>query len=480
MDESNIDPAEEGDEEIENYDIVIIGGGPGGYTAAIRAAMKGASVAVVESRELGGVCLNRGCIPSKALIASASEYHRMKRAGDYGIRLSEPPIYDWLAMRARKDKIVALMVGGIGQLFKSHGVKHFNGFGKIVDGNHVLVTDDDNRETRIKGANIIIATGSRALSIPSVPIDGHRVVTSDHMFEAENLPESILIIGAGVIGCEWACMMALLDVEVSMVEMLDRALPMEDAGVSRLIERELKKLKVSLYTGTKVDSIGPGPQGLQAQLSNGKTVEAGQALVAVGRAFNTGEMGLDRAGVVLNRNGSIMTDSRMRTNIENIYAIGDVRGEILLAYTAVHDGAVAVDNCLGEKSAKDYAGVPSVIFTYPEVASVGLTEDVAAKDFDVAIGKFPLRTLGKAHAENEIQGEVKVVGDKKTDRLLGVHIVGAHATEVIHTAALAIRHKLTVTQLGELIFGHPVISEAVMEAAHDLHGRSVHLARKRP
>ncbi len=440
--------------------------------------MKGASVAVIEDRELGGVCLNRGCIPSKALIASAAVYNNMKHAEAFGLTL-EGASYDWSAMRARKDKIVGQLVGGIGQLFKSHGVTHLQGFGKIVDPNHVTVTDSDGNETRIKADNIIIATGSRPVNIPAFPVDGSWILTSDHLLELEQLPESMLIIGAGVIGCEWAFMLSLLDVKVEMVEMMDHALPMEDEGSSKLIERELKKLKVKLHTKTKVESIIPGSQGITANLSNSKTIEAGQALVSVGRAFNTEELGLEDVGVKLNKNGSIKTGADMRTNVKNIFAIGDVRGEILLAYTATHDGTVAVDNCLGEKVKKNYLGVPSVIFTHPEVASVGMTEKQAAEDHELIIGKFPLRVLGKAHAENEIAGEVKLIGDKKTDRLLGVHIVGIHATEIIHTAALAINRKLTVKQVGDLIFGHPVISESIMEAAHDAHGTAVHLAKKR-
>ena len=458
---------------------MIIGGGPGGYTAGIKAAMQGAKVAVVEYRELGGVCLNRGCIPSKALIASAAQYKNMKEAEAFGIHLVAPPVYDWPAMRARKDKIVTTLVGGIGQLFKSHGVTHYQGFGKLTSPNHITVTDDHGGETKLKADSIIIATGSRPISMQAFPIDGTRILTTDHLLELESLPKSILIIGAGVIGCEWAFMLAMLDVDVHMVEMLEHALPMEDINTSTLIERELKKLKVALHTKTKVEAIVGGPEGVQARLTNGKTIDANLALVSVGRAFNTEEIGLDEIGVEMNNNRSIKTGPDMRTNIPNIFAIGDVRGEILLAYTAVHDGAVAVANCMGEKTTKNYLGVPSVIFTHPEVGSVGMTEAEAAKTHEIAIGKFPLRALGKAQAENEIAGEVKVIGDKKTDQLLGVHAVGLHATEIIHVAALAINQGLTVSQLGNLIFGHPVISESIMEAAHDLHGQAVHLAKKR-
>ncbi len=434
---------------------------------------------MVEVDKLGGVCLNRGCIPSKALIASAVQYKKFKEAESFGITAAGPVSYDWNAMTARKDKIVGNLVNGIGQLFKSHGVAHYLGYGKLIDANHVLVVDENGGETKLKAGNIILATGSRAMNIPAFPVDGHRILTTDHMLEVNNLPTSILIIGAGVIGCEWAFMLSMLDVEVQMVEMLERALPLEDAGISRLIERELKKAKIKLFAATKVEEIRPGQQGVSARLSNGKTIEVNQVLMAVGRAFNTEELGLAEAGVKTNKNGSIKTSADMRTNIKNVFAIGDVRGEIMLAYTAVHDGTIAVDNALGGKVRKDYLGVPSVIFTHPEVASVGLTEAQATEKYNIAVGKFPLRALGKAHAENEIAGEVKLIGNKKSDRLVGAHIVGAHATEIIHTAALAIRQSLTVAQLGSMIFGHPVISESIMEAAHDLHDSCVHLARKR-
>ncbi len=440
--------------------------------------MKGAKVAVVEVDRLGGVCLNHGCIPSKSLIAAAVQYQKMKAAESLGIRLEAPPVYDWPAMRTRKDKIVSTLVGGIEQLFKSHGVAYIRGHGRVAGPNQVVVIDDNRKETRLKTDSIIIATGSRSRSLPILPIDGSKILTSDHLLELERLPKSILIIGAGVIGCEWAFMLSMLDVQVTMVEMLDRALPLEDEGTSKLIERELKKRKVNLHTKTKADAVEPAARGVSARLSNGKTVEADQVLVAVGRAYNTEDVGLEEVGVKLNKDGSVKTGPDMRTNIDNIYAIGDVRGEILLAYTAVHDGSVAVDNALGGKAQKNYLGVPSVIFTHPEVASVGLTEGQATEKHDIVVGKFPLRALGKAHAENEIAGEVKVIGDKKTDKLLGVHIVGLHATEIIHTAALAVNRGLTVTQLGSLVFGHPVISESIMEAAHDLHGMSVHLAKK--
>lgn len=403
----------------------------------------------------------------------------MKRASEFGIRLSSPPVYDWLELRKRKDKIVSFHVGGVGQLFKSHGVTHLQGWGRVTAPGKVTVSADNGQETTVSCDNVIIATGSRAISIPAFPVDGSRVLTSDHLLELEHLPKSMLIVGGGVIGCEWASMLALLEVKVTVVELMQQLLPLEDATVAQTLEREFRKHKVDIFTQTKVESIKPGPQGISAKLSNGQTIEANQVLASVGRAFNSEDLGLEELGVEKNKNGSIKTGPDMRTNIKGVYAIGDVRGEILLAYTANHDGAVAVDNCLGGKRKVNYAGYPSVIFTHPEIGSVGLTEAKAAEKHDIAVGRYPFRALAKANAENETAGEVKIIGDKKTDRLLGVHIIGIHAPDVIHVAAAAVRNNFTVEQLGDIIFGHPVISEAVMEAAHDLHGMCVHLGKKK-
>jgi dihydrolipoamide dehydrogenase len=379
-------------------------------------------------------------------------------------------------MKARKDKIVDGLVKGIGQLFKSYGVKHYNGFASLTAKNRVHIELSDETEKDIEAKNIIIATGSRPANIPAFPLDGVSVLSSDHLLELDFLPASMLIIGAGVIGCEWAFMLARLDVKVEMVEMMPRALPFEDTMSSKIIERELKKLKIKLHTDIKVEGLEKSESGrVNAILTDDTRLEAAQILVSIGRAFNTSDIGLEEIGVKLNKNGSIKVNDRMQTNFKSVYAIGDVAGKSLLAYTAVAEGAVAIDNCLGDDRKMDYLSVPSVIFTNPEVASVGMTEEQAREKFEIATGSFPMRALGKAHAEGEIAGEVKVIADKKTDKLLGVHIVGPHATEVIHTPALAIKQGLTVAELGSLVFGHPVISESVMEACHNLHKMSVHL-----
>lgn len=465
---------------IKKYDIAVIGAGPGGYTAAIRAALKGARVAVIEEDTVGGVCLNRGCIPSKSLIAGANLYRKIKQADTFGIHLSVPPTIDWPAMQARKDKIVAGLVAGIKNLFKEYGVEHYHGFGYLTSPKGIHVELDDDTEIDLEAENIIIATGSRPANIAAFPLDGINVLSSDHLLRMGQLPSSLLIIGAGVIGCEWAFMLAQLEIEVEMVEMMPGALPMEDATVSALIARELKKLKVKLHTDVKVEKLTLLPNGkLGAILSDDQRLEAEKVLVSIGRAFNTTELGLEKIGIAMNGNGSIKVDDYMQTSVKNIYAIGDVAGRRLLAYTAVAEGEVAIDSCLGEKRKIDYKSVPSVIFTQPEVGSVGLTEEAAKERGEILTGAFPMRVLGKAHAEGEIVGEVKVIGDKNTDRLLGVHMVGLHATDIIHTAALAIDRGLTVAELGHLTFAHPVASEAIMEACHNLHKMSVHLPGQR-
>lgn len=462
------------------YQIVVIGGGPGGYPAAIHAAGKGARVALVEMDELGGVCLNRGCIPSKALINSAYTYSRFKQAEELGIDVAIPPTPNWPVMRQRKDKVVKTVVGGVGQLMKSHGVDVIRGFGEITGKNEVTVTDDDDKITKLKAENIIIATGSRPVNLGAFPLDGRVILSSDHLLEMDALPKSMLIIGGGVIGCEWASMLSMLDVEVTIVELMDQLLPLEDKTTADHLTREFKKHGVQVHTGVKVDSVAPDANGVAAKLSDGKIINAAQVLVSVGRAFNVDGLGLENVGVKQNPNGSIKVDKSMRTNVKNIFAIGDVAGVVLLAYTATAEGHVAVDNILGKKKQINYDAVPSVIFTHPEIGSVGLTEEKAKERYgELIIGRYPMRALGKAHAENEIAGEAKVIGVAKTDKLVGVHVIGAHAPDVIHTAALAIHQGLTVRQLGEMIFAHPVMSESVMEAAHDAHGESVHLAAKK-
>jgi dihydrolipoamide dehydrogenase len=460
----------------ESFDVAVLGGGPGGYVAAIRAAQMGKKAACIESEALGGVCLNWGCIPTKTMIATASMYKKMKNAARYGLKLEGSVSVDHEAMMARKDKIVTGLVKGIDDLFEFHNVRKFMGRGKLKSDKELIIEKADGGSDQIKAENIIIATGSRPLNIPAFPYDGEYILSSNDMVMLKEIPKSMLIIGMGVIGCEFAFLMSMLGCKVTMVELLEHALPLEDIDVSKTIERELKKNKVKYHLGRKVNVVDVHKgEGIKAELDDGKTIEAEKALVAIGRKFNVDDIGLEELGIEKNDNGSIKTNLKMQTNIPNIYAIGDVAGKWLLAYTASAEGAVAAANCTGQETEIDYAGVPNAIFTTPEVGSVGLREKQAEEQYiKVRTGQFLFRVLGKAQAENEIEGLVKVVADADSDKVLGVHIVGAHATELIHECALAVRMGLTVDELGNAFHAHPVMSEAILEAVHDVHGLSIH------
>jgi len=383
-------------------------------------------------------------------------------------------------MVARKDKIVSELVSGIGHLFKSHAVTQISGVGKFKDRNHLLVEDVDGKETIIEAGKIIIATGSRPLNIPAFPFDGETVVSSNELINLPKIPQSITIIGGGVIGCEFACLLCELGSTVTIVEMLPHLLPLEDIDTSKTMEREMKKKRVKLFLGQKVESVETGTDGAVAKLQSGENISSEQVLVSIGRSFNTENINIEAVGCVLNKNGSIAVDDHMETSVPGVYAIGDCAGKYLLAYTASYEGTVAVSNALGKVMVVDYTGVPSAVFTDPEVGSVGLTQRQAEEaGYELAIGQYLFRSLGKSKAEREISGAVKMIANKKDDQILGVHIVGAHATDLIHEAAIAIRQGMTASELGNSIHAHPVLSEAIMEAAHDVHGLSVHTPKKR-
>jgi dihydrolipoamide dehydrogenase len=465
----------------DKYDIAVLGGGPGGYVAAIRAAQLGARVVCIEKGKLGGVCLNWGCIPTKAMIASASLYSKILNCDKFGLRLRGEIDIDFPAICERRDKIVDGLVKGVGFLFKSHGVELLEGYGILKSPGSIEVRERDGSSCTVEASHIILATGSRPLNIPVFPFDGDGILSSNDMVSMTEIPKSLLIIGAGVIGCEFGFLMSKLGCQVEMVEMMSHALPLEDEDVSKLIERELKKAKIKLHLGKKVASVKRAKSGLMiSSVENGPEIETEKVLVCIGRSFNTKEMGLEDVGVELNDNGSIKVDEYMRTSVDRVYAIGDVAGRYLLAYTASAEGCVAVSNCLGNNARMDYTAVPNSIFTSPEVGTVGFREKQAEDmGHEVKVGRFRFIALGKAQAENEPEGEVKIIADADTDKILGVHIVSAHATDLIHEAAVAIRHGLTAGQLGDTIHAHPVMAEAIFEAAHDVHGLSVHTLKPR-
>jgi dihydrolipoamide dehydrogenase len=460
--------------------LVIIGAGPGGYVGAIRASQLGAEVTVVEDYEVGGTCLNWGCIPTKALVYSAEALQLVRHAKDYGVAVDGEVTYSLQAMMARKDKIVASQVKGIRSLFKSNRIRLMEGRGFLRDERTVSVQRKDGETETIPADRIILATGSRPASIPAFPLDGKKILSSDDMLSLKEIPKSLLIIGAGVIGCEFAFILDALGSQVTMVEMLSRAIPIMDEEISALLERELKKKKIKLHCNEKIESVKEGADGkMVATLGSGKEIIADQVLVSIGRAFNSDGLNLDAVGVACGPRGEIKVNDRMETSIAGIYAIGDVTGGVLLAHVASTEGIVAVENALGRERIMDHRVVPSGIFTMPEIGNVGLTEQEAKEQgYDVRVGSFPYRGLGKSHAMGKITGMAKVVADGKTDRILGMHVMGAHASDIVHEGAVVMKMGGTVADLAETIHSHPTLSEAVLEAAHAVHGHCIHLPPK--
>jgi dihydrolipoyl dehydrogenase len=460
--------------------LTIIGAGPGGYVAAIRAAQKGAQVTVVESAEVGGTCLNLGCIPTKTLIASAEALAHVRNAADFGIEVPGEVGYNLAKVRERKDKVVSIQVKGIKGLFKSWGVSLIEGRGSLLSPDVVRVVQKDGTTMDVKSDKVIIATGSRPAKLPGFPFDGESVITSDDAVLLKKIPQSLLIVGAGVIGSEFAFIYRTFGADVTMVEMVPHAISTEDEEMSELLERELKKAKIKLMVNVKVEKVEKGSDGMMtARLSNGQEIRTEMILVSIGRSLNSEHLGLDDVGVGRGKRGEIVVNERMETGVPGVYAIGDVTGKIMLAHVASHQGLVSVENALGGNEMMDYAVVPSCVFTMPEIGSVGLREKSAAeKGIKYRVGRFQYRALGKAHAIGEITGMMKILADEATDKVLGVHICGAHATDLIHEGALAITMGATATQLGHMIHAHPTLAEGVMEAAEDVHKTAIHVPKK--
>jgi dihydrolipoamide dehydrogenase len=456
--------------------LTIIGAGPGGYVAAIRAAQKGARVTVVEGSEVGGTCLNWGCIPTKTLIASAEALEHARRTKGFGIEISGTVTYNLEKIRERKDTVISTQVKGIRGLFKSWGVSLIEGRGSLLSPDVVRVVQKDGTTMDVKSDKVIIATGSRPAKIPGFTFDGEGVITSDDAVQLKKVPKSLLIVGAGVIGSEFAFIYRAFGAEVSIVEMMPRALSTEDEEMAGIIEREFKKAKIKVITNVKVEKVEKAAGDMMVvTLSNGQQVKAEMILVSIGRSLNSENIGLKGAGVAVGRRGEIIVNEKMETTVPDIYAIGDVTGKNLLAHVASYQGHVAVENALGGDEKMDYAIVPAGIFTMPEIGSVGLREQQAVeKGMKVRVGRFQYRTLGKAHAMGEITGMVKVIADEATDKVLGMHICGAHATDMIHEGALAMKMGATAKDLGNMIHAHPTLAEAIMEAAEDVHGIAIH------
>ncbi len=468
--------------------IAILGAGPGGYVAAIRAAQLGARVTVVEHQALGGVCLNWGCIPSKALLSVVELGDKVKKAAELGLKLNGQVGYDLAQMVARKNKVVDSLVKGVATLLKTWGIAHENGWGELLDARTLRVVRPDGADTRVEADAVILATGSSWPNLPLFPIDGQQILTSKEALDLTVAPASLLIIGGGVEGCEFASYYSGVGTKVIMVELMPRILPLEDEEIATTMARELKKRGVEIYTSTTVERLDRKEGLIHVSLKEGSLIVAEKILVSIGRGFNTKGVGLEGVGIGLGERGEILVDERMETNIPGVYAIGDVVGKAMLAHVASAQGKVAVGNILGHPGKVNYNVVPAGIFTLPEIGRVGLTEQQAREqvanegrkpDDTIKVGRFRYAALGKAQATGETTGMYKIVSDHATGAIFGVHIIGSHAADLIHEAALAMQVGATVAQVGEMIHAHPTLSEGIMEAAEDVEGMAIHLARKR-
>ena len=476
------------------FDIVVIGAGPGGYPAAIRAAQLGASVALVEKEEMGGTCLNWGCIPTKTLIASSELLAKIKTASAMGLRV-ENASFDYAAMSDRKDQIVQKLRNGIKQLLKANGVTVFQGCASFQTRNriqvepyvapgfspaHAALKDGATPEPVVLTAGkTIICTGA-ASAMPGFLPRHERVVESRAFLNLRALPATVLVLGGGIIGCEFACMLAQLDVKVTMVELLEDIITVIDADVRRELRRHMEKsLGIRILTGVTLEEITADDKGVRGRAGQEK-LEADLLLVALGRKPVTSSLKLENAGLTPNERGFLDVDAYGRTSVATVYAVGDVTGGPLLAHAATAQGLVAAENACGQYKHKNETLVPNCIFTTPEIGTVGLGEQEAQQQGrKIKTGKYPFSALGKALAIGEPIGFVKWVADAETDQLLGAHAVGPHATDIIAEAAVAIRSELTAADLAHTIHAHPTLAESWMEAAHVLMGEPIHSAPPR-
>jgi dihydrolipoamide dehydrogenase len=451
------------EKESNHFDVVVIGGGPGGYPAAIRAAHGGKSVAIIEAKQMGGTCLNRGCIPSKALLACADAYDRIKDAEEFGIKV-EKVSFDYAKMVHRKGTVVDKIRKSLEGLIASNKIKIFKGFGKFISPKEIKVTGEDN--LIISAGKTIIATGSEPRNIPAFPFDYEFIHDSTSLLDLQKLPAKIVIVGGGVIGCEFASLFAAFGVKVVILEMLSSILPMESKSVSDALRKAFVKAGIEMETGVKVEAIDKTGNGISARIAGGKTFEADMALIAVGRSMNTHSCGLDKAGVLVADNGLIPVNDKMETNVPGIYAVGDIASKWWLAHVATHQGWVAGSNAIGEEAHMHYNAVPNVIFTHPEIGSVGLSlEDAQSKGYEAAIGAFPFQALGKSQAAAQTEGFAQIVFDKKTGQILGAQVVGHEASSLVAEMAVAVANELTLESITETIHAHPTIAEAWLEAA---------------
>jgi dihydrolipoamide dehydrogenase len=460
----------------ESYDIAILGAGPGGYVAAIRAAQMGARVLLIEKSDLGGTCLNRGCIPTKSLLSDIKIYRKV-RESDFFVHGNKISI-DLKKLISRKNHVVKTIKKGTWSLLQNQEITLVKGFGKFLDSKTMEVLLNGKRKI-YRAKDVIIAAGSHVASIPTVKIDGKRILSSDEALDLEGIPKNILIIGGGVIGVEFATIYNGLGAKVTILEMLPEIISNEDEEVIRGLRILLEKEGIEILTGAKVHhaSSRKGTVEVTVVREGKKEKFSGErVLMATGRAPNTEGLNLEKIGVQM-EGDFVKVNSKMETNVEGVYAIGDVIGKMMLAHAASAEGIAAVENIMGKVREVDYQRIPSCIYTFPEVASVGLKESEARqKGYDVHIGKFPFLNSGKAWTMDEPEGFIKIIAEQELGQILGVHILGEHATEIIGECLLAMNLEASIEDLGEVVKGHPTLSEAVTEAALAWQKRAIHLS----
>ncbi|HEY0112820.1 MAG TPA: dihydrolipoyl dehydrogenase [Allosphingosinicella sp.] len=457
----------------DTYDIIVLGSGPGGYVAAIRASQLGMKVAIVEREKLGGICLNWGCIPTKALLRTSEIYHYMTHAGAYGLS-AEKTGFDLAKIVDRSRKVAGQLNAGVKGLMKKNKIAVVEGEGALK-GKGMLSVTKDGKTTELQSKHIVIATGARARDLPFAKADGERIWTYRHAMVPKVMPTKLLVIGSGAIGVEFASFYSDMGAEVTIVEMLDRILPVEDPDISAFVHKALTKQGMKIHTSSGVDQLEAGPTGVRATLKGGAVEEFSHAIVAIGIVPNTENIGLEALGVKTER-GHIAVDGFGRTNVEGVYAIGDVTGPPWLAHKASHEGVVCVEAIAGKNPHPfETWNIPGCTYSRPQVASVGLTEAKAKEEGrKVKVGKFPFIGNGKAIALGEAEGFVKTVFDAETGELLGAHMVGAEVTELIQGYVVARQLETTEADLMHTIFPHPTLSEMMHESVLDAYGRAVH------
>lgn len=478
--------------EVMTQKIMVIGGGPGGYVAALRAATLGADVTLIEKENLGGTCLNWGCIPSKIMKHSADIFDKFRHASDFGIKIDGPVLPDMAGLMARKNKILESQRAGIDGLLNARKVKVIKGCARITGKGMLTVTGGDGTTETLNWDKLIIAAGTRPMNVPDFSFDGKKILSSNDILVLDHIPESLTIVGGGVIGCEFAGIFTALGAKVTIVEAMSRLLPLPsvDTAMSKLLLREMKKQKITVLCDTVVTACDTAGSGCRISLAKSPFTDNPKAkdpktdtltsdfmAVCIGRTPLSADLGLDTIGLTTSGPGWIDVNDRMETAVENVYAIGDILGpsRVMLAHVASHEGLVAAGNAMGEKDTMAYDAVPGAIFTMPEIGTVGVSEEQARKKgLDIDSASVNFRVLGKAHAIDEIAGEAKMIVEKSSSRVLGMHIIGPHATDLIAEATLAVEKGLTAKDIAHAIHAHPTLAEIMGEVACKITGMPVH------